>query len=192
MYTIWGEKEVEPFPAKNHDLELNASEKKHSGGLMRINHVGEVCAQGLYSGARIFATNPKTYQFMVTSQQEERLHLAWCQNRLNELDTAPSVFNPIFYAGSFALGFGASLWGDAISLGFVVETERQVEAHLADQQDLFPKRDLCSKEIISQMEKDEKDHADKAFALKGQELPSCVKHAMSVLAQSMKWIAYRI
>ena len=132
-----------PYPAEaTPDVELNADERRHAAGLMRINHVGEVCAQGLYFGQAAVAREPETRAHLLEAAQEETDHLAWCAQRLRELDSRPSLFNPLWYAGSYTIGTLAGLRGDGWNLGFVVETERQVEAHLDEHLDTLPPADL--------------------------------------------------
>ena len=137
-----------PYPATAADPELADPARRHAAGLMRINHVGEVCAQGLYFGQAAVARDPATRQHLLEAAQEETDHLAWCAARLRELDSRPSLFNPLWYAGSYAIGTLAGLRGDGWNLGFVVETERQVEAHLEEHLQTLPEADLRSRAIL--------------------------------------------
>ena len=130
--TVFGNPPAQrPYPGQQAaDVVMQAPARNHAAGLMRINHVGEVCAQGLYFGQAAVARDPATRQHLLEAAQEETDHLAWCAQRLRELDSRPSLFNPLWYAGSYSIGLLAGLRGDGWNLGFVVETERQVEAHL--------------------------------------------------------------
>lgn len=169
---------------------LTDEEKKHSAGLMRVNHVGEVCAQALYEAQAAFAKNDNTRQQFVKSGQEELDHLAWTAERLNELGSRPSLLNPLWYAGAYTLGAVAARVGDAVSLGFVVETEKQVEAHLNSHLEELPEQDLRSRAIVTQMRDDEIEHGDAAKRLGAAELPAPVRHAMRGMAKVMTTTAY--
>jgi len=171
---------------------LSEQEKAHSAGLMRVNHVGEVCAQALYAAQSAFAKTPLTREQFKQAGQEEIDHLAWTADRLNELGSRTSLLNPLWYAGSFALGALAAKLGDPVSLGFVVETERQVEAHLNSHLDELPKNDLRSRAIVTQMRDDEAAHAQAAAGLGAAELPLPVKKVMEAMAKAMTTTAYRI
>ena len=171
---------------------LSEQEKTHSAGLMRVNHVGEVCAQALYAAQSAFAKTPLTREQFKQAGQEEIDHLAWTADRLNELGSRISLLNPLWYAGSFALGALAAKLGDPISLGFVVETERQVEAHLNSHLDELPENDLRSRAIVTQMRDDEAAHAQAAAGLGAAELPLPVKKVMEAMAKVMTTTAYRI
>jgi ubiquinone biosynthesis monooxygenase Coq7 len=152
-----------PNPAaKVPDRALSEPERRHSSGLMRVNHVGEVCAQALYEAQARFARNPDTQAQLRHAGEEELDHLAWTAARLTELGSRPSLLNPLWYAGSFALGSIAARMGDAQSLGFVVETERQVEAHLNSHLSELPTSDLRSRAIVAQMRDDEAAHGASA------------------------------
>ncbi len=140
------------------DVVLESDERRHAAGLMRINHVGEVCAQGLYFGQAAVARDPSTRAHLLEAAQEETDHLSWCADRLRELDSRPSLFNPLWYAGSYAIGTLAGLRGDGWNLGFVVETERQVEAHLDEHLEALPPADQRSREILKVMKIDEARH----------------------------------
>ena len=171
---------------------LTEQEKAHSAGLMRVNHVGEVCAQALYAAQSAFAKTPLTREQFQKAGEEEVDHLAWTADRLQELGSRTSLLNPLWYAGSFALGAVAARLGDPVSLGFVVETERQVEAHLDRHLDELPANDLRSRAIVMQMRDDEVAHAEAAAQLGAAELPLPVKKLMQAMAKVMTTAAYRI
>jgi len=181
-----------PCPAQAEDPVLPGPARRHSAGLMRINHVGEVCAQGLYFGQAAVARDPSTRQHLLEAAQEETDHLAWCAQRLRELDSRPSLFNPLWYAGSYAIGTLAGLRGDGWNLGFVVETERQVEAHLDEHLESLPAADQRSREIIRVMKEDEARHADNAEHAGARPLPPPIPQAMALASKFMKLVAYRI
>jgi len=174
------------------DSAMSDQEKTHAAGLMRVNHVGEVCAQALYAAQSAFAKTPLTREQFQKAGEEEVDHLAWTADRLQELGARPSLLNPLWYAGSFALGAVAAKLGDPISLGFVVETERQVEAHLDRHLDELPPNDLRSRAIVTQMRDDEVAHAKAAGQLGAAELPLPVKQVMQAMAKVMTTAAYRI
>jgi len=171
---------------------LSQQEKTHSAGLMRVNHVGEVCAQALYAAQSAFAKTPLTREQFKQAGQEEVDHLAWTAERLKELGSRTSLLNPLWYAGSFALGAIAARLGDPVSLGFVVETERQVEAHLNRHLDELPENDVRSRAIVAQMRDDEAAHAKAAAELGAAELPQPVKQLMQAMAKVMTATAYRV
>ena len=171
---------------------LTEQEKTHSAGLMRVNHVGEVCAQALYAAQSAFAKTPLTREQFQKAGEEEVDHLAWTADRLQELGSRTSLLNPLWYAGSFALGAVAAKLGDPVSLGFVVETERQVEAHLDRHLDELPPNDLRSRAIVMQMRDDEVAHAEAAAQLGAAEVPLPVKKVMEAMAKVMTTAAYRI
>lgn len=173
-------------------IELDDDERRHSAGLMRINHVGEVCAQALYNGQAAVARDPSTRAHLLEAAQEETDHLAWCADRLRELDSRPSLLNPVWYAGSFAIGVVAGLRGDGWNLGFVVETERQVEAHIDEHLDSLPAADARSRAILEVMKADEARHADHAEAAGARVLPPPVPSLMAAASRLMKSVAYRI
>ena len=174
------------------DCELNAQEQRHSAGLMRVNHVGEVCAQALYDAqGRRASTSAMRTQFAQSGREEED-HLAWTAERLAELGSQPSLLNPLWYAGAYTLGTVASRLGDAVSLGFVVETERQVEAHLNSHLDQLPPQDAKSRAIVTQMRDDEIEHGAKAQDMGAAEMPLPVKAAMRAMAKVMTTTAYYI
>ena len=172
---------------------LSDDERRLSGALMRVNHVGEVCAQALYTGQSLASRNPALQAKLSEASREETDHLAWTRQRLDELNDRPSLLNPLWYAGSFAIGYAAGkLGGDKISLGFVVETERQVEAHLQSHMDKLPAADTASRAVVAQMKADEIAHAQMAMKSGAVELPAPVKSAMKVAAKLMTTIAYRV
>jgi ubiquinone biosynthesis monooxygenase Coq7 len=183
-----------PNPAANAaDLELNEAERRQSGALMRINHVGEVCAQALYTGQALACQSPALRTQLAEASREETDHLAWTQQRLHDLNDRPSLLNPLWYAGAFAIGFAAGkLGGDKVSLGFVVETERQVEAHLQSHMDLLPASDLASRAIVLAMKADEIAHAQMAQQAGAVELPAPVKALMQAAAKVMTTVAHRV
>ncbi len=174
------------------DVVLHDAERRHAAGLMRINHVGEVCAQALYVGQAAVARDEATRAHLLGAAQEETDHLAWCADRLRELDSRPSLFNPLWYAGSYALGALAGLRGDGWSLGFVVETERQVEAHLDEHLESLPPADLRSREILTVMKADEARHAEHAEQAGARVLPQPIPTLMAAASKLMKTVAYRL
>jgi len=171
---------------------LDRDERRHVAGLMRINHTGEVCAQALYAGQAATARHDETREAMQQAADEEIDHLAWCEERLKELDSRPSILNPLWYAGSFAIGAIAGFAGDQWSLGFVKETEIQVEAHLEDHLERLPESDGRSQAILDQMKEDEANHAEMAEAAGARDLPKPIQSAMAFTAGIMKTLAYRI
>lgn len=174
------------------DMVLDDAERRHAAGLMRINHVGEVCAQALYIGQATVARDPATRDQLLAAAQEETDHLAWCGDRLRELDSRPSLLNPLWYAGSYAIGAIAGLRGDGWNLGFVVETERQVEAHLGEHLQTLPQADARSRAIVSTMKADEARHAEQALAQGARDLPFPVPLLMASASKLMKLVAYQI
>lgn len=176
---------LEPAP-------MSEPERRDVAGLMRINHTGEVCAQALYLGQAALARNATTRAHLLHAADEEADHLAWCGARLRELHSRPSLFNPLWYAGSYALGALAACAGDGPSLGFVAETERQVEAHLQSHLERLPATDDASRAILEQMKQDEARHARQASAGGGTPLPWPVPRLMRLSATLMKAVAYRI
>ena len=183
-----------PYPATGvTELQLNEAERRQAGALMRINHVGEVCAQALYTGQALACKSPALRAQLAEASREETDHLAWTQQRLNDLKDRPSLLNPLWYAGAFAIGFAAGkLGGDQVSLGFVVETERQVEAHLQSHMDLLPAADTASRAIVSRMKADEMAHAQMAMKAGAVELPAPVKSVMKMAAKVMTTVAHRV
>ena len=182
-----------PNPAGDDaEIILDPDERRHAAGLMRINHVGEICAQALYSGQAAVARDEATRADLLAAAAEETDHLAWCAERLDELGSRPSLLNPVWYAGSYAIGVLAGLRGDGWNLGFVVETERQVEAHLAEHLQTLPEADLRSRAILQQMKADEARHADNAEQAGARVLPQPVPALMAAASKLMKAVAYRL
>ncbi len=177
------------------DLEqpdLDNQQSKHTAGLMRINHTGEVCAQALYYGQALWAKDDQTRAHLHRAAEEERDHLNWCQARLDELGAQVSITNPYWYMHSFAIGSLAAFFGDEISYGFVIETERQVESHLQEHIDDIGKQDPRSMAILEQMRLDEIRHGNDAKNAGGVELPGPVKLVMTGMSKIMKFVSYRI
>jgi ubiquinone biosynthesis monooxygenase Coq7 len=181
-----------PESSTNDECELTTEEKKHAAGLMRVNHVGEVCAQALYQSQKLHAKSDDLKNKLEHAAIEEEDHLAWCERRLEELDSRPSLLNPVWYAGSFVLGSIAGLAGDKISLGFVAETEKQVEHHLDEHLKELPSNDHRSRAIVAQMRADEISHGQMAIQEGGVELPSAVQSVMKTMAKVMTVTAYRV
>jgi ubiquinone biosynthesis monooxygenase Coq7 len=184
---------VRPIPGAHLDEpELSGPERAESAALMRVNHTGEVCAQALYEGQMLVARDLHVRELLQRAAREETEHLAWTEGRLNELGARTSVLNPLFYAGSFALGAGAGLLGDRWSLGFLVETERQVEQHLEGHLERLPAPDAKSRAIVEQMRADESGHALAAQREGGAELPLPVRTAMRLASRVMtgttRWV----
>jgi ubiquinone biosynthesis monooxygenase Coq7 len=174
-------------------LVLTEAERRTAGAMMRVNHVGEVCAQALYTGQALACQSPALRAKLSEASREESDHLAWTKQRLDELNDRPSLLNPLWYAGAFAIGFAAGkLGGDKVSLGFVVETERQVEAHLQSHMDQLPAADSASRAIVSQMKADEIAHAQMAQAQGAVALPSPVTALMRLAAKVMTTVAHRV
>jgi len=186
-----------PAPAareaqKTSDTTLSPDEKRESAALMRVNHAGEVAAQALYHAQAMFARDAEVREFMLQAAREETDHLAWCESRLKELGSQPSVLNPLWYAGSFGIGALAAMLGDRASLGFVAETERQVEGHLKTHLDRLPDADLRSRAIVEAMRHDEVGHGQQAQSAGGAHLPAPVRELMRQTARVMTHTAYRI
>ena len=169
---------------------LPESERRTSAALMRVNHAGEVAAQALYHGQALVARSPATRELLERAAREESDHLAWCELRLKELAARPSLLNPLWYAGSFAIGAAAALMGDRTSLGFVTETERQGEGHLGRHLDRLPASDSRSRAILEAMRADEIAHGAAARAAGGAELPAPVRALMRHTARVMTGMAY--
>ena len=174
------------------EVALDDDDRRHAAGLMRINHVGEVCAQALYCGQAAVARDEATRTHLLHAAQEETDHLAWCADRLRELDSRPSLLNPLWYAGSYAIGALAGLRGDGWNLGFVVETEHQVEAHIDEHLQSLPAADARSRAILRTMKADEARHAAAAEQAGARILPQPVPTLMALASKVMKSIAYRI
>jgi ubiquinone biosynthesis monooxygenase Coq7 len=181
-----------PQPVTHPDTPLTAQECQHAAALMRINHVGEVCAQALYNAQAAATLDPALKRHFLKGAMEEGNHLAWTRQRVEELGGRTSLLNPLWYAGAYTFGRIAGRFGDPTSLGFVVETERQVEAHLDGHLDSLPKNDLVSRAIVSQMKADEVEHAHQAMEKGAIELPGPVKSLMKAAAKVMTTVAYRI
>ncbi|MBI2749379.1 MAG: 2-polyprenyl-3-methyl-6-methoxy-1,4-benzoquinone monooxygenase [Burkholderiales bacterium] len=171
---------------------LSPEEKRASAALMRVNHVGEICAQALYTSQALATRNPALRAHFTHACTEETDHLAWTALRLSELDSRPSLLNPLWYAGAFGLGLLAGRLGDPISLGFVVETEYQVGAHLQNHLDRLPATDYASRAIVEQMRDDELRHADAAKQAGAMDLPAPVKGMMRAAAKVMTTVAHHI
>lgn len=171
---------------------LSDAERKEAGALMRVNHVGEVCAQALYTAQAAATRNPALRAHLMAASDEETDHLAWTRQRLDELGAHPSRLNPLWYAGAFGLGLMAGRLGDPVSLGFVAETERQVEAHLDGHMTKLPAGDTASRAVVAQMKLDEARHAVEARNAGGRELPPPVKGLMRMAARVMTTVAHRI
>jgi ubiquinone biosynthesis monooxygenase Coq7 len=173
------------------DSALSADDKRESAALMRVNHAGEVAAQALYHAQAMFARDPQVRDFLLQAAREETDHLAWCEARLQELGAKPSVLNPLWYAGSFGIGALAALMGDRASLGFVAETERQVEGHLKSHLDRLPADDARSRAIVEAMVQDEAGHGRQAESAGAASLPGPVRELMRRTARVMTHTAYR-
>lgn len=172
--------------------ELDENDRKHAAGLMRVNHAGEVCAQALYQGQALTAKLDSVRKDMEHAADEEIDHLAWCETRLNELDSRPSVLNPLWYACSFGIGATAGLISDKMSLGFVAATEESVSEHLQSHLSSLPEGDQKSRVVVEQMLEDERKHQHMALAAGGHDFPAPVKSAMSVVSKTMTLSSYHI
>ena len=174
------------------NIALDSEQRKHAAGLMRVNHVGEVCAQALYQSQKLVARNSEIKEMLDRSGQEELDHLAWCETRLKELGSHTSYLNPFWYAGSFAIGLAAGLAGDKWSLGFVAETEKQVENHLESHLKKLPEEDDRSRAIVDQMRLDEIEHGQAAVHAGGVALPEPIQKIMQAMSKVMTTAAYKI
>ncbi|TAL86908.1 MAG: 2-polyprenyl-3-methyl-6-methoxy-1,4-benzoquinone monooxygenase [Rhodanobacter sp.] len=174
------------------EADMDEAERRHAAGLMRINHTGEVCAQALYLGQAALARHADNRTHLLHAATEETDHLAWCAQRLQQLDSRPSWLNPLWYLGSYAIGAAAAMAGDPVSLGFVVETEHQVETHLAEHLEKLPGQDQRSRAILAQMQTDEIRHAQAAQQRGGIELPFPLPQLMHASSMLMKVVAYRL
>jgi ubiquinone biosynthesis monooxygenase Coq7 len=182
------------YPAQGiSHVDLSDTERREAGALMRVNHVGEVCAQALYASQALATRNTQLKAHFQHASEEETDHLAWTEARMADLGARPSLLNPLWYAGAFGLGYLAGkLGGDALSLGFVVETERQVEAHLQDHMQRLPLADLASRAVVDQMKQDEAQHAADAQKAGAMPLPTPITEAMKMAAKVMTTVAHRI
>ncbi len=174
------------------ETRLSEAERRHAGALMRVNHVGEVCAQALYTAQALATSNTHLRGHFEQAAREETDHLAWTRARLDELGDRPSLLNPLWYAGAFGLGLVAGKLGDSLSLGFVVETERQVEAHLQSHLERLPAHDHASRAIVAQMKDDEAAHAAQALQEGALELPAPARALMTAAARVMTTTAHYI
>lgn len=181
-----------PAPGTPSDMPDGDDDRRHVAGLMRVDHAGEVCAQALYAGQSLVARNDRVRAALDHAGAEERDHLAWCAQRLAELQSRPSVLAPVWYAGSFALGVATGLAGDRWSMGFLVETERQVERHLDGHLDRLPADDARSRAILEKMREDEIRHAGTGKSLGGEDLPLPWRAAMRLVSKVMTGTAYRL
>jgi ubiquinone biosynthesis monooxygenase Coq7 len=180
-------------PAKTvAEVVMDETQRRHAAGLMRINHAGEICAQALYAGQAATARNSGVKAGMQKAADEEIDHLSWCKERLDELESHPSLLAPLWYAGSFAIGAAAGLAGDGWSLGFLKETENQVEAHLESHIARLPAEDARSRAILDQMKIDEAKHAKMAENAGAFDLPLPLRKLMKLTAGAMKAIAYKL
>lgn len=180
------------LPAESDAPPLGPAERRLSGSLMRVNHVGEICAQALYTAQALATRDLALRRHFEEAAREETQHLAWTHDRLSELGDRPSLLNPLWYAGAFGLGLLAGRLGDRVSLGFVAETERQVEAHLESHLERLPANDHASKAIVAQMKDDEARHAADAVAAGALELPAPVKSLMRAAAKVMTTTAHHL
>ena len=181
-----------PTPGSPDAAPTDPASRRHAAGLMRVNHAGEIAAQGLYHGQALTARSPETRAALQRAASEEGDHLAWCRERLDELGSRASFLDPLWYAGSVAIGAIAGLAGDRMSLGFMAETERQVEGHLADHLERLPADDVRSRTIVQQMQADEVAHGHAAVAAGAAELPAPVPQVMRLTARVMTGTAYWI
>ncbi|SAK93797.1 ubiquinone biosynthesis protein COQ7-like protein [Caballeronia temeraria] len=174
------------------ESQLTEKERAHSAGLMRVNHVGEVCAQALYQAQKLATSSPELKANFEQAAREEEDHLAWTSTRLKDLESRPSLLNPLWYAGALAIGFVAGRFGDRASLGFMAETERQVEQHLDGHMKTLPANDHASRAIVEQMRLDESAHAAAAIGAGGSEVPFPVRALMRAASKVMTRTAYYI
>jgi ubiquinone biosynthesis monooxygenase Coq7 len=182
-----------PNPAEEMpEQPLDDQARTHAAGLMRVNHTGEICAQGLYEGQALTARDDETRDSLLNAAQEETDHLAWCEERLMELDARPSVLNPLFYVASYAMGAVTGLMGDKVSLGFVEATEDQVCKHLESHMEQLPDQDDRSRAIIDQMHADEARHGAAAIEKGGAEFPQPIKNLMTLVSKVMTETTYRL
>ncbi|MEY4753929.1 MAG: hypothetical protein RJA44_1604 [Pseudomonadota bacterium] len=196
LRTVWGrhhaQRPTPRDPAEAQAAPLDEPQRQLAGALMRVNHVGEVCAQALYNAQALSTRDAALRQHFEAAARDETDHLAWLEERMHQLGSRPSLLNPLWYAGAFAIGLAAGRIGDKASLGFVVETERQVESHLDSHLDRLPDNDLASRAIVTQMRDDEVRHADEALAAGGIVPPAPVRQLMRVAAKVMTTTAHHI
>ena len=181
-----------PVPARPETTPLEGADRHDAAALMRVNHVGEVCAQALYSAQALVSGDPKLRSQFDEAAREEHDHLAWTRQRIQELGGRVSLLNPLWYAGAFAIGVAAGRFGERASLGFLVETERQVEAHLASHLDRLPAADQRSRSIVETMKTDEARHAQSALDAGARAVPLPVRWGMRAAAKLMTTLAYRV
>jgi len=192
LRTLFGEPtSLRPTPGADLPEEaLSEEERRHAAGLMRVNHCGEVCAQALYQGQALVSRDDEIRQSLVQAAQEETEHLAWTEQRIGELGGRKSLLNPVWYLGSLTLGVLAGRLGDRVNLGFLAETERQVEQHLSDHLERLPGSDARSRAIVEQMRRDEAEHAATAVKLGAADFPPPVRSAMKLASRIMTRTAY--
>lgn len=184
---------VRPVPGDElPEAELDDRQRRHAAALMRVNHVGEICAQALYQGQALMSRDPEIRAALRQASAEETEHLAWTERRIAELGGRKSLLNPLWYGGALGIGLLAGRFGDRWNLGFLAETERQVENHLTSHLDTLPEDDLKSRAIVEQMKADEIEHAETALELGGHELPAPLRGAMRMAARVMTTLTYRI
>lgn len=184
---------VRPVPGNDiPDASLEDAERRHAAALMRVNHVGEICAQALYQGQAMMSRDDSVRRALRRASDEETEHLAWTEQRIAELGGRKSLLNPLWYGGALAIGVLAGRFGDRWNLGFLAETERQVEHHLKGHLDSLPAADHKSRAIVAQMKADEIEHAETARRLGGHELPAPIKEAMRLAAKLMTTVTYRV
>ena len=182
---------VRPVPGDElPDAVFEDDERRHAAALMRVNHVGEICAQALYQGQALMSRDPAIRESLQQASDEETEHLAWTERRIAELGGRKSLLNPLWYGGALAVGMAAGRFGDRWNLGFLAETERQVEAHLKSHLESLPAQDRKSRAIVEQMKADEVEHAETALRLGAQELPAPVKGVMKLAARVMTRTTY--
>jgi ubiquinone biosynthesis monooxygenase Coq7 len=193
LRTVAGESHAaRPLPARSAPADLKDAERAHAAGLMRVNHVGEVCAQALYDGQALVARSAAVRDQLRAAAREETDHLAWCETRLTELEARPSRLGPLFYGASFAMGAATALLGDRTSLGFVEATEDLVCRHLDEHLERLPADDARSRDILMQMREDEARHGEEALQAGGAEFPAPVKGLMRLAAQVMTRTTYHL
>ena len=181
----------QPNPSQAYsEAKLTQQQRKHSAGLMRVDHTGEVCAQALYRGQALMASSEKTRQHLLHAADEENDHRIWCKQRLDELDSRPSILDAFWYWGAFKIGCVAGFVNDKVSLGFISETEKQVEAHLANHLQSLPEADQKSRTILAKMREDEIRHAHDAEQAGGMTLPKSITFIIRVQSKIMTSIAY--